>query len=490
MRPVTRLFTTAFLACLAACPPSQGGGGTVLPDGGVLLPDGGTLLPDGGPAGPVPRLGSLQVLATGREGQDLTVLAAGTDQEGDVEGLAITLLDGAGAEVAAFPNHPGQGPGRGRALWPFDSSLDGKRSFMDAGATLPGSELGLSQVSKVRAALLDARGQVSSELTVDVQPQREAQLGEGCDKALITSRCVPGAGCKGTPALCVEGTAPLVSKLVFARSDAGVALLRWSGTDPDDDVAELEFSFQDASGQPIDGDLDGDGTPEASNYLHDVRGTSRGGKFTGGLEPSYTFAESVPRLAVVPRDSVGNAGSMTSVQRAWISVRSAGQGCDPLAGDLCKAGSVCYPGVPGVSSACQAVATARKRRCDSAPTLDVEKGQRLVFGLLAGASAFTPSCAADTPYPDSVVKLTVGEGVSRLVLSTDNPTTQIDTVLTVQSGPCDGPPTVLACNDDSPGVSTVGSTVELSNPAAGSYFVVIDSLDAKGGRFLLEAVAE
>jgi hypothetical protein len=46
---------------------------------------------------------------------------------------------------------------------------------------------------------------------------------------------------------------------------------------------------------------------------------------------------------------------------------------------------------------------------------------------------------------------------------------------------------VLACNDDSTGISTQGSTVDLTDLPAGTDTVVIDSLKPGGGRFLLRA---
>ena len=412
---------------------------------------------------------------------------SGTDPDADVAALELTLLDAAGAEVAAFSRNLGRPADTGTAWWPFDASLAGKKSFTDAQVTVEGVLAADPSVASATAVVVDALGHRSAASTLAVQTQPEAQLGESCDKDLVLNRCVPGSACKGTPALCTEGSAPVVSKLTYARTDGGVAVIRWTGTDADDDVTELEFSFQDADGQAINGDLDGDGSAEASNYVHDVTGTSVAGKFSGGLDPSYTFTDGVPRLAVKPKDAAGNVGALASAPLAWQAVRNAGQSCDPSGSDLCKPGSVCYPGLVGVSSACQPVATARKRRCDAAPVLDFSAGERFAFGELAGASAFTPSCSEDTPYPDTVLKLKLTDGAARLVLTTDNSTTNVDTLISVLTGPCDGITTVLACNDDSPGVSTQGSTVELNDLPAGTYTVVIDSLKAEGGRFLLQA---
>ena len=482
-RPISALLLALSLAGFTGCPSPQGG-----TDGGTL-PDGGKLLPDGGTGGPdlVPKLSSVSARAAGRRGQDIVVRATGTDADADVAALELTLLDGAGAEVPAYARNPGKDPDTGTAWWPFESTLSGKKSFTDAQVTLEGVREGNPAIASVRAVVVDGRGQRSEPLTVAVQDQPEVQLGEGCDKALVMNRCIPGAACKGTPGLCTEGSAPVVGKLTYAHTDAGYAVIRWTGTDADDDVTELQFTFADASGQPINGDLDGDGTPEASQYLHDVTGSAVGGKFTGGLEPSFSFVDSVPRLAVKPKDAAGKEGAVVSSPLSWLPMRTAGQSCDPLGSDACKVGTTCYPGVAGTSNACQSLATARKRRCDAAPVLDFSAGERFAVGELRGASGFTPSCAEAQAYPDSVVKLKLSEPVAKLVLTTDSSSTGVDTVLSVLSGPCDGDATVVACNDDTLGVSTQGSTVELTNLPAGTYSVVIDSYKPEGGRFLLQA---
>jgi hypothetical protein len=233
------------------------------------------------------------------------------------------LLDGAGAEVPAYARNPGKDPDTGTAWWPFESTLSGKKSFTDAQVTLEGVRERNPAIASVRAVVVDGRGQRSEPLTVAVQDQPEVQLGEGCDKALVMNRCIPGAACKGTPGLCTEGSAPVVGKLTYAHTDAGYAVIRWTGTDADDDVTELQFTFADASGQPINGDLDGDGTPEASQYLHDVTGSAVGGKFTGGLEPSFSFVDSVPRLAVKPKDAARPC-TRASQRRRRAKARSRG----------------------------------------------------------------------------------------------------------------------------------------------------------------------
>ncbi|MBM4380854.1 MAG: hypothetical protein FJ086_16365 [Deltaproteobacteria bacterium] len=482
-RSLASLLLMLSLAGLTGCPAPGGGA-----DGGTL-PDGGKLLPDGGSGGPdlTPRLAAATARAAGRRGQDVVVRVTGTDANADVAALEVALLDGAGAEVAAYARNPGKDPNTGTAWWPFEASLAGKKSFTDVQVRLEDVREALPAIASVRVTVLDARGQRSEAATVEVQDQPEAQLGEGCDKELVLNRCIAGAACKGTPGLCAEGGPPVVTKLTYARTDAGYSVIRWTGTDADDDATELQFTFADANDQPINGDLDGDGTPEASQYLHDVTGSGEDGKFVGGLEPSFSFVDSVPRLVVKPKDAAGNEGAVVSSPLAWMPVRTAGQSCDPLGSDTCKAGSACYPGVPGTSNACQPLATARKRRCDAAPVLDFTAGERFALGELRGASGFTPTCAEAQAYPDSVVKLKLSEPVARLVLTTDNASTAVDTILTVLSGPCDGNATVVACNDDSVGVSTQGSTVELTNLPAGTYAVVIDSYKPEGGRFLLQA---
>lgn len=473
------------LSLLLACPPSGDGGG----DGGTLLPDGGRRLPDGGSApDTTPKISAVEARAAGRKGQDLVLVVDGSDPDADVLAASLTLLDGAGVEVAAFSSHPGTPADTGTTLAPFETSLATRKTFTDARVTLRGVLAKAPSTATVRVALVDSKGQLSEVRSVPLTPQPELQLGEPCDKTLVLNRCPPSTACRGTPAACTEGTAPAVSKLVYAASDAGVVLIRWTGADADDDIQQLEFTFRDAAGQPILADLDGDGSPEASQYLHDVTGTSEGGKFTGGLDPSATVAESVPQLAVKPRDEAGNEGTVTTARLAAVVQRTAGQPCDPMGADVCKSGSVCFPGVAGSSNSCQLPASARKRRCDAAPLLDISAGKLVALDRVEGASAWSPTCADSLPGPDGVVKLKVAQELSSLTLSTDGSGTTFDTVITVLSGTsCEAATTVEGCNDDAAGVTTTGSSLQLSNVAPGTYFVIIDSLKPEGGDFVLRA---
>ncbi|MEN9797349.1 MAG: hypothetical protein RL653_1045 [Pseudomonadota bacterium] len=482
---IPKALLTLPLSLLLACPPSADSGG----DGGTLLPDGGRRLPDGGTApDTTPKITSVEARAAGRKGQDLVLVVDGSDPDADVLAASLTLLDAAGAQVSAFSSHPGTPADTGATLAPFETALATRKTFTDARVTLRGVLGRAPTTATVRVALVDSKGQLSELRDVPLTPQQELQLGEPCDKTLVQNRCPPSTACRGTPAACAEGTAPTVSKLVYAASDAGVVLIRWTGADADDDIQQLEFTFRDASGQPILADLDGDGTPEANQYVHDVTGTSVAGKFTGALDPSASVAESVPQLAVKPKDEAGNDGTVTTAPLSTIVTRNVGSACDPLGADACKAGSVCFPGVVGVSNACQQLATARRRRCDTAPLLDISAGKLVALDRVEGSSAWTPSCAESVPSPEGVVKLKVSEELASLTLTTDGSGTTFDTVLTVLSGTaCEAATTVEGCNDDAAGVTTVGSTLQLSNVAPGTYFVVIDSLKPEGGDFVLRA---
>ncbi len=473
------------LSLLVACPLSTDPGG----DGGTLLPDGGRRLPDGGSApDTTPKISAVEARAAGRKGQDLVIVVDGSDPDADVLAASLTLLDAAGTEISAFASHPGTAPDTGATLAPFETSLATRKTFTDARVTLRGVIARAPATATVRVALVDSKGQISDVRDVPLTAQQELQLGDPCDKTLVENRCPPSTACRGTPAACADGTAPAVSKLVYAASDAGTVFIRWTGADADDDIQQLEFTFRDSSGQPILADLDGDGTPEANQYVHDVTGTSVGGKFTGALDPSASIVESVPQLAVKPKDEAGNEGAVTSATLANVTVRNVGSACDPVGADICKTGTVCFPGVVGVSNACQQVTTARKRRCDSAPLLDISAGKLVALDRVEGASAWNPTCADSAPAPDGLVKLKVAEELASLTLSTDGSGTTFDSVITVLSGTtCEAATNVEGCNDDAAGVTTTGSTLQLSNVAPGMYFVVIDSLKPEGGDFVLRA---
>jgi hypothetical protein len=122
---------------------------------------------------------------------------------------------------------------------------------------------------------------------------------------------------------------------------------------------------------------------------------------------------------------------------------------------------------------------------------DLSKDPLKITGTITGYSAWEPpeTCMSATAArrPEAVIKLHLAKAATKLVLSSAEPETQIDTGIVVLSKCTAAMDTALACNDDTVGYS---SSVTLTNPQAGDYFVIVESVQADGGSFGISATLE
>jgi hypothetical protein len=122
-------------------------------------------------------------------------------------------------------------------------------------------------------------------------------------------------------------------------------------------------------------------------------------------------------------------------------------------------------------------------KCSGA-AVAVTTGALAAWGAARGTSLWDPppGCAlvSEVGHPESLVTLTLASAVSTLTVSTAMPETNFDTVLYVLPGCPSTSSQALGCNDDTQGYS---STVTLTNVAAGSYTIVVDSATSQAGQF-------
>lgn len=484
------------VAVLAGCPTLVPGG-----DGGVVAPDGGegggagsgsAVTVDGGVAF-APQLTSVEARVSGRTGKDLRLSVKGKDRNLDASSLWVRLLDAQGGPVLAIDtNRDGlvdasEGP----------LALEGKRwvtEILTATASLRGLFAHPVAVSQVSVILVDAAGLQSEELVVPVLQQLVRARGEACDPLFLADRCETGLGCRGTPSVCAEGLAPQIGRMAFYRSSTGSGpTILIEGTEPEDDLATLRFEFQNAQGQPISVDTDGDGAPDLASFDQDALDLAVDGAFFLRLQSGAGLDQQVPKLVAIPSDGAGHRGTAKIVAPTTIPVRTAGQACDLRGFDVCAVNLSCSPGIPGATNRCASASPLRTAQCSAAPVLTPTTAGATVTGVAEGGSLWDVphgcSTADPTGRPEGVVKLRLTDRANKLTLSTVGGGTTFDTTLYVMPGCPNDTVDALGCADDFPG-GNAASVLVLTDLPAGDYLVVIDSFDAVGGAFELTATVQ
>jgi hypothetical protein len=274
---------------------------------------------------------------------------------------------------------------------------------------------------------------------------------------------------------------PAITKVAFVSTPTGPRILV-AGTDPGERLESVWLDLLDESGELATIDPEGDGSSEPNQL--EVLSTAMdrmNGTFFFEIRASDSLAQFVQRVSATLQERTGARGEPRSASLTPLEVRGENEACDPLGFDVCIEGLVCAGEGP---SRCAAPATARAQRCAAAASIAV--GGR-AKGTVAGAvSLWDPEdgCASADRRgrPETVVRLHVPTKTASLTIATLPDVTTFDSVLTVLDG-CGAASKSLACNDDDPPPT---SRVTLTNVAPGDYFVVVDSLDRKGGAFELE----
>lgn len=454
-------------------------GGAVMTGGGSGAGGGGMTVRDGGMASaPVWQMAEARV--AGRTGRDLRVSVKGTDRNLDVISASLRLIDGAGATISE-----GALPIEGKK-W-MGESVSGA-VWMRGIFTAPG--MGPVQVG---VSLIDATGLSSDEQVLSVIDQPVIARGGTCDPEFFLNRCEPSLGCRGMPAVCDEGLAPQVARLGFFRGVNGPTILV-EGTEPEDDLATLRFTFQNAQGQAISIDSDGDGSPDLASFDQDAATLAVDGAFFLNLQSGVGLDTQVPKLVVTPIDGAGHTGMAKITSPVALPVKQNGQTCDPRGFDVCAPGLACSPGIVGATTnRCGSSAPMRTQQCSAAPVLIPSAGGSVAVGVAEGGSLWDApvGCATADPTgrPEGLVLMRMTERADRVRVSTVGNGTSFDTVLYVVPGCPNDTADVLGCNDDKP-QSAGASELVLENVPAGDYLIVVDSFDGNGGGFEVHATVE
>jgi len=230
-------------------------------------------------------------------------------------------------------------------------------------------------------------------------------------------------------------------------------------------------------------DPDGDGAPESSELEISGRSIEHlGSTFVFEIQGSPSLKRSVAAVAATAQDKQGIQGTRTVATLALPETKAPGQSCSLLGFDACAEGLVCAPAEDGVPH-CEAIATARTKRCASAPV--ITRGTSWAGVVTEGPSLWEPVAGCTNAMrrgrPEAVVRVVVPDG--GLALATDAATTSFDTVVSVLDG-CGADAKVIACNDDDPAPS---SRLTLKDLPPGEWIVIVDSLGRAGGSFELRA---
>lgn len=420
----------------------------------------------------------------GRRGDQLIVDVDGKAPVGTFASIEIALADSAGNPLVFFDNNwdgvfessvgriiPAKAPAT--ASFSVEAVVNGVKS--------------LKGLSQLQLALFDRTNARTEPVAVPIQQQPIIDLGGACDTTFVVNRCLEGLSCSGSPARCVDGTPPTISHAYFQRGTPGPTM-RLDGVDPDEDVISVRVDFLTTSDAPILLDLDGDEVPE-SDHLEVTFGiTNQNGGYLAVIESGMGFDTMVPRVGLTAMDSKAHESATQRVSISARTTRISGQTCD-LAGFVgCVSGTTCLPAANGSGSYCTTYSQAQSNRCSAAPVWDLSKDPPKITGLISGYSAWEPpaGCMSSTAdnRPEAVIKLRLAAATPKLVLSTAEPETQMDTGIVVLPSCTASMDSALGCNDDGIGYT---SRLTLTNLAAGDYFIIIESTQPNGGGFGLSA---
>ncbi len=475
---------TVMLACQAAAPTRERGDGNP-GDGGAGNSN--PLSAGGATISAQLTLSEVSARTVGRYGTDVALELSGEAPRDALLSVQVLLEDEDQNPVEFFDSDFDGAADSSEgyvlpAAWPNTDSFTLQVLVPEAGELEALSLLGVSLVGKDRRQ--------SKQLTAELSRQAVVQKNGSCDPELVTNRCAEGFACSGEPPTCREGTPPTLERAAYLRQADGPIMVA-QGTDPDDDVILMLMEFLDSSSNPRLIDIDGDGEVDSDRFEAQQEFTAQSGAFSFYNHAAEGFEDGVPKVALTAIDSRGQQSERVSVSIATPSPRGVGQSCDTLGFAPCTTGNVCVEGSTKGSGTCTSTATGRANACAKAPTLDPENGSTLATGWLRGKGFWTgpEGCLPDIarPSPDAAVIVHLEQSASKVVLSTAEPETDLDTGLFVFSA-CDAPDAeALACGDDGTGFA---AELTLTDLAAGDYVVVVKAIQPSGGTFGLSVAVQ
>ncbi len=492
------LVVPSVMALIAACS-SPGAGGSDAgagsgPDGSVAGEDGSTPGSEGGnPAtdagtdGGKPTSANLKLTTAtlanvGRKGIDLQITLVGSDAKGRTSSAHLSFLDASDNEITAFDtNWDGVADATERRAF-FDASASGKTSFTST-ITFPGMLTRVAGIEKVKISLQDATNALSNELVATLSRQTQGEENDPCDTKMITSRCAPGLSCAGSPATCKAGVAPQFNGVAYYNGARGPVML-FKGTEPDQDMGNIDVEFLNGAGNPVAIDLNNDGNMTSAFSIDAKASSAASATFFLQNDPASGFEALVPKIRATPRDLFGHSGNAVIAAVTSAPVKGAGQACDPYGFDACTSGNVCAPGIPAAANTCTSGASLRSTACTASVKLDTSKTTLTAYGRTQGVSLWEPpsGCVTGdaTGRPEGIISLHVAAATPKLTLTTALPETEFDTAIYLVPGCAASGASALGCNDDVQGFS---STLVLNDVPAGDYTIVVEAVSRTGGIF-------
>lgn len=437
-------------------------------------------------------LASAAAHVDGRRGQDVRISVTGKQVASGLASVGVTALDAAGNPLYwVSTRHDSQFDSTTGYLVPQNVPTDTDFSF-DVVIPFTNATLNWAQAKVV---LFDRAEAVSNELSVPVEAQPLRKQNEACDPTSKADRCSTGLDCNASSNTCVGHGGPTLTQVAYLTTANGPVMLGF-GSDNADDVKNMNIEFYDASGAPLQIDLDNDqnNPHKAYNFLETSGISAHDGSFSFSITPTETFSAIVKKVGLTPTDvSNISGGTLTTTLTAQPS-RGSGQTCDIYGFNYCSGNAACSPGLPGVNNSCQPIGSVQGAACKDALTIDLgNPATFLVTGYNRGASLWEPpsDCVSSLSpgQPESVVKLHVPTKTASITLSTNRRETQTDTVIYVITACGSASPKIFGCNDDG-AAGNLTSFLTLTDVAAGDYYVIIDSASGGGGPFGLTAMVQ
>jgi hypothetical protein len=437
---------------------------------------------DAGAPPPVPTTVSLKNI--GRHGETLFLQIQGSDPAEQTTEAHVQLLDSAGAPVVAFDTNWDGVLDSDATLLHFDQSALGQKTFTST-ITLPNLFAGAPSIASAVVALSNVWQELSPSVAAMLEPQAIAAMNGSCDPNEISNRCADGLSCTGTTPTCQPASPPSFTHVAYYGGAVPTEV--FEGANPAGALSSIDVAFLDANGNPVDVDL-GDGTLVTSVSLPANGVTDP--TFSLVNDPAQTFTAAVSKISATPTDSLGRMGAAVTADLAMQPLAATARACDPTGLIGCYAADACSPGLVGANNVCAGVPTLQAAKCALA-SATTAVGVLAAWGVAQGVSLWDPPSGCILPtevgHPEALVTLKLATAVTTLVVSTAVPETNFDTVLYILPPCASSSSQALGCNDDAPG-GGYASTLTLTNVAAGTYTVVVDSAAPAAGQFGLTVV--
>lgn len=280
------------------------------------------------------------------------------------------------------------------------------------------------------------------------------------------------------------GTLEIGRLAYLAFSNGPKTLIEGTSATPNERVTLL-VEFLDSAFAPISVN---DGAEGSTSFLELLAISNSQGEFFTAIQSIEGFDTNVRAMRVTATGFDGTSTKPVTAPLTQAPVRPAGEACDRHGFDVCAAQNVCAP-TEG-QTRCVAESTYRASTCANAPLLAPASGVARVKGRTDSPTLWdapvgcVQSGALGMPYPQGFARLHL-DAASTVALTTEDPETDVDTVLFVLDGCGERKTKPLACNDDVVGSSS--STVVLEDLPAGDYVVVVQAATSAEGSFRITA---